>query len=108
MNYLRFIVFLVVMALLIAIIANLASASAHTIPLHWDWTPNQVPATKFIILRGDNVSGPFHKIATVPISMMAFVDSNVKARKAPYCYEVVAKGKTESAPSNVWCGVVGP
>jgi hypothetical protein len=82
-------------------------AVGHSVTLNWSWTPNSVKATKFSVQRGSNPAGPFHQIATVPLTQFSYVDTTVIVRQKPYCYEVIALSKIHNSPaSNVACGKI--
>jgi len=83
-------------------------SASHSATLTWQWSANNVKATAFSVQRGDNMAGPFHQIATVPLTSLTYVDKAVKVRAKPYCYQVIALAKkgASSPPSNVACAVI--
>jgi len=92
------------MMLLALLLFLAASTTSHSVRLNWKWQANSAPATQFQINRGPALTGPFHKIANVPLSTLTYLDTNVTVRKDPYCYEVIALGsKGNSQPSAVAC-----
>lgn len=91
---------------MLLLFAFLAAAN-HSATLSWQWSANALPAKQFSIQRGPSTAGPFHQVATAPLTARSYTDRSISKRTAPWCYQIIVIGKKKNSLINpVVCGVL--